>query len=304
MNLSNVLNTFFGSALIIIVIFAECAAKYSSDRILKKIFCSFLVTTILFLAMDFVFSKFNMIATDLFIKNNNIRIGLNVLPVFFALCIVIYLRKTYRNNSQLFIFLFAFYLISMILNILIVSAKLIWPVMTALLLYAYLFIILKENRTDNLTGLNNRYSFFDFFSRLSRNKTGESWEMAMIDINNFKSINDIYGHLEGDNALRNLAQIIKSCSKKSDFTARYGGDEFVLVTRGAENKINDLITSIEDKLSILNQKNNKLYNIEISYGFDLFVADGNRQIDDFLNHIDKLMRKHNEENRRSGDFRA
>ncbi|MCL2229749.1 MAG: GGDEF domain-containing protein [Treponema sp.] len=178
--------------------------------------------------------------------------------------------------------------------------KFIWPFLSALFLYVYLFIMLKENKTDSLTGLDNRYSFFEYIGRISRNKSGDSWSIAMLDINNFKSINDIYGHLEGDNALLNLARAIKKCSKKSDFTARYGGDEFILVAK-TETGINDFISNIENELTVYNDASEKLYNIEISYGFDTFQANGNRPINEFLVHIDKLMHKNNEEKRRAGD---
>jgi len=252
MSLSNALNIFFGSSLIIIIVFAECAIKYTGNRKTKKMFCALLIIALAVLTIDFALS---------------------------------------------------FFVFNHITNIFYSLSKLIWPFISALFLYLYLFVILKENRTDNLTGLGNRYSFFEFFNKLSHNKTGDTWEIAMLDIKNFKSINSIYGHLEGDNALCNLAKIIKSCAKKTDFTARYGGDEFILITR-AETGINKLITSIEDELVKLNEKSEKLYNIEISYGFDSYTADGDRQIDDFLNHIDRLMHSQVEESRRAGDLKT
>jgi len=250
MNFPNVLNTFFGSALIIILLFAECVLNFTGNRQIKKLFCSVLIIVFSCLILDFIYS--------LFLLDYNINIEL-------------------------------------------LSLRMIWPVITAVLLFVYLFYMLRENRVDILTGLGNRYSFFEFFNRLARNKTGESWSIAILDINNFKSINDIYGHLEGDNALRNLAKVIKKCSRKTDFTARYGGDEFILVTK-AENELNKLITGIENELVIYNDKNNKLYNIEVSYGFDTFIADGSVPVDAFLNHISKLMYRNNEEKRRGDEL--
>jgi len=249
MNLPNALNTYFGSALILVIILAECTIKYAGNRKGKKVFSALLVVTLFSLIIDFIFSYFTTTASS---------------ELVFSL------------------------------------TKFIWPFLSALFLYFYLFIMLKENKTDSLTGLDNRYSFFEYFGRISRNKNGDSWSIAMLDINNFKSINDIYGHLEGDNALLNLARAIKKCSKKSDFTARYGGDEFILVSK-TETGINDFISNIENELTKFNDASEKLYNIEISYGFDTFKADGSRPINEFLVHIDKLMHRYNEEKRRSGD---
>jgi diguanylate cyclase (GGDEF)-like protein len=175
--------------------------------------------------------------------------------------------------------------------------------MAALLLYIYLFIILKETKIDTLTGLDNRHSFFEYINRLSRNKTGDAWNIVILDIKNFKSINEIYGHLEGDNALRSLAEIIKTFVKKTDFAARYGGDEFAIVTK-AEAGIEEMMNGINEELGRLNEKSKKLYNIEVSYESGVFTADGNMSIEKILNNIDKLMRKRHEESRRAGDLKA
>jgi len=246
MSLPNALNTFFGSALIIILIIAEFTSRYSSDRKSKFLFSAILILVLAALITDFTLSL-NGISS--------------------------------------------------------VSAKVIWPIAAAVLLFVYLFIILRENTIDTLTGLDNRFSFFMYFNKLFRNKTDVFCSIAMLDICNFKSINGIYGHLEGDNALCNLAQIIKLCTKKTHFTARYGGDEFILVTK-TEAETKEIITSIEKELGKYNEKSNKLYNIEISYGFDTFISDGSKPIEVFVSHIDKLMYKHNEEKRRASDMKT
>jgi len=250
MILPNLLNLFFGSALIIILLLAECLIRYKNDKKIKKIFCAVLAATLLALSADFIAAYY---LTD--IANNTIH------------------------------------------------AKLIWPFLSALLLFVYLFLIIKENKIDSLTGLDNRYSFFELSGKISRIRSGESWMFAMIDINNFRSINEIYGNLEGDNALRNFAQIVKKCSRKDDFAARYGGDEFALVAK-TENGLEDLIKKINKELILYNEKNEKPYNIEISYGLDTYTADGTRSIDEFLSHIDRFMHKHADETRRAGDHKA
>jgi len=250
MTLPNALNLFIGSALIIILIFAECLIKYKNNRYIKKIFCTVLAAAMLALTADFLIS-----------------------------C-----NFTDKNNTSIYV-------------------KFIWPFISALLLFIYLFLIIKESRIDSLTGLDNRYSFFELTGRISRSRSGESWVFAMIDINNFRSINEVYGNFEGDNALRNFAKIIKKCGAKTDFAARYGGDEFILVSK-AENGLDIFINKINQELFLYNEKNEKPYNIEISFGLDTFVADGSKTIDDFLSSIDKYMHKHNDESRRAGDSKA
>jgi len=247
MNFSYALNTYTGPALIIIIIFAECTVKFSSNRKLRKIFCAVLIAVFILLVSDFIYT----------------------------------LNKGAGNLAEY---------------------RILWSITAALLLFIYLFVILKENKTDYLTGLDNRYSFFEFVHKFTRNKSGKSLIIAMIDILNFKSINETYGNLEGDNALRNMAQIIKSCVRKSDFAARYGGDEFVLAVT-TETGIDYLLDKINENLNLYNKNNEKPYVIKIIYGFDAYFSDDNRRIDDFLNHINNLMHMNIEEKRRAGDFK-
>lgn len=86
--------------------------------------------------------------------------------------------------------------------------------------------------SDGLTGLSNRRHFDEYLElewrRASREQTQLS--LMMIDVDYFKAYNDGFGHLEGDEALRQVAQTIRaSCSRPSDLPARYGGEEFAMV---------------------------------------------------------------------------
>jgi diguanylate cyclase (GGDEF)-like protein len=116
-------------------------------------------------------------------------------------------------------------------------------------------------------------------------------------MDHFKEINDTLGHAEGDNALRDMAAIIKGCVRHSDFAARYGGDEFVLAAK-AEYDIEKLIERIERAMKIQNEKNIRPYKLEMSYGCDVYTAGHSRSINEFLNHVDSLMYQHKAEHRR------
>jgi diguanylate cyclase (GGDEF)-like protein len=119
----------------------------------------------------------------------------------------------------------------------------------------------------------------------------------MIDMDHFKQINDTLGHLEGDNALRDMAAIIKSCIRQTDFAARYGGDEFILATR-AEYDIKRLIERIEQSMTSQNELGKRPYKLQMSYGYDIYASSDKRPIKDFLSHIDSLMYQNKMENRK------
>lgn len=84
--------------------------------------------------------------------------------------------------------------------------------------------------SDHLTMLSNRRHFdYTLCTELNRrSKTGRDASLLMIDLDNFKELNDNYGHLEGDRALKSVAEFLKSSSRESDYVARWGGDEFVI----------------------------------------------------------------------------
>jgi len=92
-----------------------------------------------------------------------------------------------------------------------------------------------EASLDPLTGLYNRgrfeTRFHDEFERAKR--TGEQFMLLFVDIDDFKEVNDNHGHRMGDEALRLVAQVLQSCSRRIDLVARHGGDEFMVMLPGA-----------------------------------------------------------------------
>lgn len=86
----------------------------------------------------------------------------------------------------------------------------------------------KEGNKDSLTGLNNR-KFFDEYVTAFNNTKDRVLSFAMIDLDDFKHINDGHGHDIGDKALRYVAESIMRATRDSDLPVRFGGDEFVLI---------------------------------------------------------------------------
>jgi diguanylate cyclase (GGDEF)-like protein/PAS domain S-box-containing protein len=89
----------------------------------------------------------------------------------------------------------------------------------------------EQAESDSLTGLANHRRLFEVLhTEISRSKrTGREFALMLLDVDQFKRINDKYGHLVGDRALCRLADALRSCCRSIDTAARQGGDEFALV---------------------------------------------------------------------------
>lgn len=88
-----------------------------------------------------------------------------------------------------------------------------------------------EVRTDPLTGISNRRALDEALDTLEAMHTRYDtvFSIAILDIDHFKQVNDLHGHLEGDRALQEVAAMIDDCVRETDLVARYGGEEFVVV---------------------------------------------------------------------------
>jgi len=92
-------------------------------------------------------------------------------------------------------------------------------------------VIVRQANSDGLTGLANRTSFVARLDRalLERNNTGVAFNIFVLDLDNFKGINDTLGHPAGDNLIRQLALRLQSTASRTDAVARLGGDEFAIL---------------------------------------------------------------------------
>ena len=97
----------------------------------------------------------------------------------------------------------------------------------------------KLSRTDGLTELANRRFFEEILAQDWATAVRQEWCLAviMLDVDFFKPFNDRYGHLAGDDCLRELAAVLESVlQRKSDLAARYGGEEFVLILQDTDRQ--------------------------------------------------------------------
>jgi len=145
---------------------------------------------------------------------------------------------------------------------------------------------------DNLTGSCNRgygLELLDRYIKLAqRNKT--TILLAYIDIDNFKIINDTYGHKEGDEILKEVAKLFKITLREIDIICRVGGDEFLLIF--PESSLNDALLireRLDKNLEKLNKTLDKPYKIGFSIGISCYDPDHPQSIDGLIGIADERM---------------
>lgn len=122
---------------------------------------------------------------------------------------------------------------------------------------------------DNLTGLNNRHALETYISERVH-LPGATFSVIICDIDKFKSINDTFGHVTGDFALKLVSNVLKDACGMSDarlFLCRYGGDEFIIsgINMSEEDEAK-LVTDIGNGLEELNGREKVRFNLSLSYG--------------------------------------
>lgn len=150
---------------------------------------------------------------------------------------------------------------------------------------------------DELTAISNRRGFFASASRALNLCQRQDLPVSLVflDLNEFKPINDRFGHAEGDKALKLFARSLEAVCRKADIAARMGGDEFVLLlTNVDQQRVEQVLSRFAELIEEANSDQALGYSITFSYGIVHFDGSRHQSLDDLLAEGDELMykRKH------------
>jgi diguanylate cyclase (GGDEF)-like protein len=158
--------------------------------------------------------------------------------------------------------------------------------------------------TDELTGLLNRRGFFTLAQQQMKifNRLKGSMILLFADVDSFKTINDTWGHQEGDEALTAIAKVFRETFRESDIIARMSGDEFaVLLIDTPERNISLINGRLQQNIEVFNRSTRARYKLSISTGMVVYDPEQPRSIDDLLKEADALM--YAEKQRKKADAR-
>jgi two-component system cell cycle response regulator len=148
---------------------------------------------------------------------------------------------------------------------------------------------------DELTGLYNRRGFLSMadkqFKLFRRNKN--SALVFFADVDYLKQINDTLGHIEGDHALIDTANILRQTFRESDVIGRLGGDEFAVLAMVSDTSCaKKLAGRLKERTQAFNKENSRRYVISLSTGIVNCGPEYENSIDDLLSFADKFMYTH------------
>lgn len=178
--------------------------------------------------------------------------------------------------------------------------SLIWNVISTLIIFITISIMLNKirsmwendivlSRTDQLTGAMNRRSFDEIveYEILRLQRQNSPFSLAYLDMDNFKSINDCFGHKRGDELLTAVVACISANLRRTDVVARIGGDEFTIFFPATDQHAVKLVMlKLNEQLRLLSERNN--WPTTFSIGV-ITCTDAQCDLERLISLADKLM---------------
>lgn len=208
--------------------------------------------------------------------------------LIYSVYVIVKNKKLLLSFEYTYIFTMSIITNAMILSQIIFNNTLfVWCGLTLTIIFMYIVLQQRELYRDSLTGARNRLVLkkcFEMYAKKSNNRLSA----VLIDLDYFKNINDSYGHMEGDNALKTFVRLLHRVYREKGVVIRMGGDEFlVLLNNIPTEEVNQLILKMEKLVDMYNIKGDKPYRIKYSCASGTYKNDVD--LEEFLHEIDIKM---------------
>ncbi|NLK96107.1 MAG: diguanylate cyclase [Clostridiales bacterium] len=156
----------------------------------------------------------------------------------------------------------------------------------------------RKSYKDGLTKLYNRDKYNEVIKKLENNSK-DRVVVICFDLNDFKHVNDAYGHSVGDSLLISFSKILANTVGRTGFISRIGGDEFTGILKNAtDDQINNIIMQVENLIKIHNKKNFKI-KLSTAYGYAIKEPNEIIKMETLVNEADKKMYENKEKYKNS-----
>ena len=213
------------------------------------------------------------------------------------ICLLVVYSIAFRNNimseyKQAVLFLPAFAFIGSVLQVFLAELDTTYAGISLGCLILFFFYQSRDVNVDYLSGLLNRRGLDIKMQDMVKNaaSTGRDFTAVMIDIDNFKEINDSLGHDEGDKAIKVVADILVDIFGENAYIGRFGGDEFCIVVEEASKyEVSKKIDILHTHVAKASRKHGWPSGVDVSCGFEEYYHASGMSAKEFQQIIDRLM---------------
>ena len=213
------------------------------------------------------------------------------------ICLLVVYSIAFRNNimseyKQAVLFLPAFAFIGSVLQVFLAELDTTYAGISLGCLILFFFYQSRDVNVDYLSGLLNRRGLDIKMQDMVKNaaSTGRDFTAVMIDIDNFKEINDSLGHDAGDKAIKVVADILVDIFGENAYIGRFGGDEFCIVVEEASKyEVSKKIDILHTRVAKASRKHGWPSGVDVSCGFEEYYHASGMSAKEFQQIIDRLM---------------
>jgi diguanylate cyclase (GGDEF)-like protein len=244
-----------------------------------------------FTVIMLIINVFYPIYFDIDYASNTYTVGdflwihyLVIASVYIYFLIYMFLHRQKVTKTVFFTYITFFFLpvLGIVVQLLESNIFFAWNSIALGIFVAYTFFETTSGEIDYLTKLYNRKGYELYVKHLI--ETNKDFSLVYFDLNQFKSINDHFGHAKGDQVLIMFSESLKNVFVNSHMISRLGGDEFMVV----ESTNKNIIKEIEDiKNDIMASKDDVYKNVKFSYGSEVYFDD--LSIDELYQMVDAKM---------------
>lgn len=285
------LNAVFSFAWVCYVDYKLCGSTARLRRMIPRLAAPAAILCLLAFANLFFPVFFEISPENIYTRQPLVLINYLVTYFYLTCGAVLVWRQQKKLQKYLFmpvlLFLLPIYLGSL-LQLFHYGIALIWVSVALGLTSLYINLQNEESYLDALTGLYNRNYLIRYLNYLSeRSRKAGPIQGILLDINQFKQINDTYSHAEGDRVLCLVGQILRRCVSPKTVVARYGGDEFVILLENAPpSEAQRVRERLAQELARCNAESRAPYRLSLSLGTAAFTSE---DLDGFLRAMDDGM---------------
>lgn len=279
------------------LLYAHCQVKYDEGTIRRWFYLLPAINIInaLILILSQFFGWFYSIGSDnIYHRGPLFWIPVSITAVLTASAFVLVAanRKKIERKHLFSLMIFPLPpLICIVIQLTFYGVSVILNGATLSILIAFITIQNDRMNTDYLTKAYNRKGLELYIrQKINASTNNKTFSAILLDLDNFKSINDTFGHNTGDRILATFVKLLKSCCKSGDFIARYGGDEFYIILDISNmDELDAAACDIQNCIESYNQNCTESFELSVSMGYAVYDYTAHMNTEEFQKQIDDLM---------------